>query len=177
MSEPGRYAPLKQTHEQVAQNQSVQETNQQQQRQQPSQSQPVAQHEVDDEITRETRELQRKIADAKARYPNDPHAVRDVIYEHNKQDNQKVMDMRAEWKAKDQAGASGNPGTRSAEIDSKAADLSQGLKGAQQPDQGQSKEPTEEQKRRAQELAQGVQDHQQQQTYVQTLKKSDPPEK
>jgi len=164
MSEAGRYAPLKQTHEQVAQNQSAPEADQQQQ---PSQSPPVHQYEIDDEITRDTRELQQKIADAKERFPNDPHAVREVIHQHQVQDNQKVVDMEAAGRSQDQARAGGDPGARSSEIDARAAtqaaDLSQGLKGDQQPDQSQSKEPTEEQKRRALELTQGVETRQQQQ--------------
>ena len=170
MSEAGRYAPLKQTHEQVAQSQSAQEADQQNQpQQQPSQSPPVHQHEIDDEITRDTRELQRKIADTKERFPNDPHAIREVIHQHQVQDNQKVVDMEAAGRSQDQAHAhaSGDPGARSSEIDARAAtqaaDLSQGLKGNQQPDQSQSKEPTDEQKRRALELAQGVEARQQQQ--------------
>jgi len=165
MSEAGRYAPLKQTHEQVAQNQSAPQADQQQQ---PSQSPPVHQYEIDDEITRDTRELQRKIADTKERFPNDPHAIREVIHQHQVQDNQKVVDMEAAGRSQDQAHAhaSGDPGARSSEIDTRAAtqaaDLSQGLKGDQQPDQSQSKEPTDEQKRRALELTQGVEARQQQ---------------
>lgn len=165
MSEAGRYAPLKQTHEQVAQNQSAPEADQQQQQQQPSQSPPVHRYEIDDEITRDTRELQRKVAEAKERFPDDPRAVHEVIHQHQVQDNQKAVAIEAEWKGQTQA--NGNPAIRGAEVESRvstqAADLSQGLKGNQQPDQSQSKEPTDEQKRRALELTQGVETRQQQQ--------------